>query len=204
MPKIVDHDARRQAIVEALWRVVDRDGFAAVSVRSVAAEAGFSRATIGHYFTSQAAVIAFAVEQNLNSVAQQLITLDLDNCTLDIAVDALLIVVPTTPERRRQAQVWLALAADPQPKDPAVARSLIHLNVTVRVGMMVVIRAMRRQGLVSPTRNTISEAARLHALVDGLSVQTLSDPLTMPPTEVANILRYHLQQLASAQPEQFA
>ena len=43
MPKIVDHDARRSLIIYALWRVVARDGASAVSVRSVASEAGVSR-----------------------------------------------------------------------------------------------------------------------------------------------------------------
>ncbi|MDQ1250665.1 MAG: hypothetical protein QG597_5044, partial [Actinomycetota bacterium] len=50
MPKIVDHEARRREIVEAMWRIVQREGFAAVSVRSVAAEAGLSKASISHYF----------------------------------------------------------------------------------------------------------------------------------------------------------
>ena len=50
MPKIVDHDKRRQLIIDGMWKIVQRDGFDAVSVRSVAAEEGLSKSTIAHYF----------------------------------------------------------------------------------------------------------------------------------------------------------
>src|SRR5690606_38395555 len=40
MPRHVDHTRRREEIASALWRVVQRDGMRAVSVRSVAKEGG--------------------------------------------------------------------------------------------------------------------------------------------------------------------
>ena len=42
MPRVVDQEARRQLISDALLAVVRRDGVGAVSVRSVAKEAGLS------------------------------------------------------------------------------------------------------------------------------------------------------------------
>ncbi len=53
MPKIVDHDARREEIAQALWRVVRRDGIRAASVRTVAAEAGWSAGAVRYYFPDQ-------------------------------------------------------------------------------------------------------------------------------------------------------
>lgn len=195
MPKIVDHDARRREIVDAMWRVVERDGFAAVSVRSVAAEAGLSKASISHYFSKQSDVLVFAVEENIGSVTNELVQLDLDHCDVDIAVEALMIVIPTTAERRRQAQVWLALLSK-QNLDPASTRALTHLNITVRVGIMVVLRALKSKGLVAPDRDILTECARLHAFVDGLSLQTLTDPSLMPTAQVRRLVRSHLEDLA--------
>ena len=40
MPKIVDHEARRAELAEAVWRLASRDGLEAVTLRGVAAEAG--------------------------------------------------------------------------------------------------------------------------------------------------------------------
>lgn len=195
MPKIVDHEERRREIVEAMWRVVEQAGFAAVSIRSVAAEAGMSKAAIGHYFPKRSDVIASAVERDIGSVTSELVELDLDTCTIDVAVAALMVVIPTTEQRRRHSQVWLSLLAAQDP-DPDISRSLTHLNVTVRVGLMVVLRAFRKQGGVAASRDLLVESARLHALVDGLSLQALTDPTTMPPGQVETLVRLHLEDLA--------
>ena len=195
MPKIVDHDERRSDIVDAMWRVVEHSGFEAVSIRSVAAEAGMSKATIGHYFRKRSDLISYAVERNIITVTSELVKLDLDTCTVDVAVEALMVTIPTTPQRRQQSQVWLSLLASHN-LDPDISRSLTHLNVTVRVGLMVVLRALRKQGVVAANRDLLLESARLHAYVDGLSLQTLTDPATMPPAQVRTLVRLHLEDLA--------
>src|SRR4051812_47654230 len=60
MPKVVDHVAKRQELVDALLRVVARDGIHAVSVRSVAAEAGCSIRPVQYYFADKADLLAAA------------------------------------------------------------------------------------------------------------------------------------------------
>lgn len=195
MPKIVDHQARRRDIVAAMWRIVERDGFAAVSVRSVAAEAGVSKATISHYFAKQSDLLVQAVEENIASVTGQLVELDLDHCTAEVVEEAMMIAIPTTAQRRREAQVWLALLSQHN-LDPASTRALTHLNVTVRVGIMVVLRAMKAQGLMAPDRDILVECARTHALVDGLSLQTLTDPGLMPAGQIRRLVRAHVADLA--------
>lgn len=197
MPKVVDHDLRRREIVDAMWRVVQRDGFRAVSVRSVAAEAGLSKATIGHYFAKQSDVLVAAVEASIQSVTDELVKLDFDHCDVEVALDALLIVIPVTPQRRLEAQVWLALLSQHN-LDPESTRALTHLNVTVRVGIMVVLRALKAQGLLSPERDILLECASVHALVDGLSLQTLTDPGLMPVSQIRIVLRSHLRGLAQS------
>lgn len=52
MPKIVDHDERRELYLDAMFRVIERDGADALSIRSVAAEAGGSKSSIANYFSS--------------------------------------------------------------------------------------------------------------------------------------------------------
>jgi len=62
MPKIVDHAARREEIAEALWRVVRRDGIRAASVRTIAAEAGWSAGAVRYYFPDQDGLLSFAMD----------------------------------------------------------------------------------------------------------------------------------------------
>lgn len=62
MPKQVDHQARREAIAHALWRVVDEQGWSKATMREVAREAGVSLGQLQHYFSSRAEMLAFGVE----------------------------------------------------------------------------------------------------------------------------------------------
>lgn len=63
MPKIVDHEARREEISAALWRIVEREGISGASIRSVANEAGYPKATAMHYFKNEAELLTCAMDQ---------------------------------------------------------------------------------------------------------------------------------------------
>jgi AcrR family transcriptional regulator len=62
VPKKIDHQARRLELTEALWRITRRDGWDAISLRKVAAEAGVSMGMVQHYFTTKDEMLAFAIE----------------------------------------------------------------------------------------------------------------------------------------------
>lgn len=62
MPKQVDHHARRLQLLDALLRITRRDGWDAISLRHVAAEAGVSMGMVQHYFTTKDEMLRFAVE----------------------------------------------------------------------------------------------------------------------------------------------
>ncbi|HLI24528.1 MAG TPA: TetR/AcrR family transcriptional regulator [Acidimicrobiales bacterium] len=53
MPKIVDHDERRRAIVKAARRVIGANGLQGTTVRAIAQEAGCSNGTLAHYFVNR-------------------------------------------------------------------------------------------------------------------------------------------------------
>lgn len=195
MPKIVDHDARRQEIVAAMWRVVLRDGFGAVSVRSVAAEAHMSKTMIGHYFAKQSDVLALAVEQTIDSVTDQIDATELDTVTPEAARKIVLTMIPTTRRRRQEASVWLALLAE-SGRDPELRPVLTHLNDSVLDGATRLLEGMRSAGLLSADRDLNLEARRLHALIDGLSLQSLTDPDSTPPKVVRAVVAEHLASLA--------
>ena len=62
MPKQVDHQARRLELLDALMRITRADGWDAISLRKVAAEAGTSLGTVQHYFSTKEEMLRFAVE----------------------------------------------------------------------------------------------------------------------------------------------
>jgi len=62
VPRQVDHDERRRAIIAALFRVAARDGLAGVSIRNVAAEAGVPAPRVQYYFGTKLALFDGALQ----------------------------------------------------------------------------------------------------------------------------------------------
>lgn len=58
MPKLVDHDARRGELVDALLRIASTRGLQAVSMREVAAEAGVSLRVVQYYGVDKRTLMA--------------------------------------------------------------------------------------------------------------------------------------------------
>lgn len=195
MPKIVDHDERRQEYVAALWRLVERDGASAVSVRSVADEAGVSKTNISYYFPTMVDLLAAAVDELVDATRRRLGTMDLTNVDLDQAVALIMLTIPDTPARRRQSEIWLTLVAG-RGSDPRSDALLSDLTKRVRTGVLQGLKLFSSHGLVDTGRDLDLEATRLHALIDGLSLQTMNDMKMMPPSRIRSVVTHHLTELA--------
>ena len=195
MPKIVDHDERRRVIVEALWRVVARDGAHEVSVRHVAAEAGMPKSSIGHYVGTMPQLMGLAVDQLVQDNTDYLMSLDLLSLDADKATEVLYTLVPVSERRRHMSGVWLLLASQAG-ADPEFAEVLHRLNASVAEGIGELLRAMQQRGLVESDRDIDRETRRLHALIDGLALQCMTDPSLRSETDVRAILRDEVARLA--------
>lgn len=60
MPRIVDRDERRAHIVEAVTQIIVRDGFDRLTMRQIAAEAGYAHGAIARYFPDKQSLLAAA------------------------------------------------------------------------------------------------------------------------------------------------
>lgn len=188
MPKIVDHDERRRVIVEALWRVIARDGAHEVSVRHVAAEAGMPKSSIGHYVGTMPQLLGLAVDQLVEHNTDYLMTLDLLELDTDNVTEALCTLVPVTAEQRHRSGVWLLLIAQAG-AEPEFAEVLHRLNASIVEGLRELLAGMAQQGLLHATRDIDTEVRRLHAMIDGLAIQSLTDPALRSEADVRALLR---------------
>jgi AcrR family transcriptional regulator len=188
----VDHAQRRQEIADALWRVLRRDGFAGASVRTVAAEAGWSTGSIRHYFSSQNELIAFAMQTLTQQVQERIAAVGAEVRDLAGVVDLLEEVLPMDAQRRAEAEVWLALSA--------AARTDDELRVITEESH----RGLRRLcqssvrlvvGEDGGGRDLVLETDRLHALLDGLALHGTMHPRLMPRTRIRAALLAHLVEL---------
>lgn len=57
MPRIVDHDAQREQLLDACFRLIADEGYAASSMRRLARAAGVSTGTLYHYFPDKRSIL---------------------------------------------------------------------------------------------------------------------------------------------------
>ncbi len=194
---MVDTEARREELAEALWRVIRREGLERASVRNVAREAGWSMGALRHYFSTQNELLAFAMRLIIERARGRIEALDLSACGPRLAVEAVLSeVLPLEAGRRIEAEVWLALTGRAL-LDPSL-RSLRDESYDLLQGLCQrLVSMLIESGLASPELNVDLEAERLYALVDGLALHAVVRPERAPAVLVTKVLARHLDDLCN-------
>ncbi|MFI9723214.1 TetR/AcrR family transcriptional regulator [Streptomyces sp. NPDC052396] len=202
MPKIVDAQARRREVAQAVQRVVSRAGsLEAASLRNVAAEAGLAIGSVRHYFTDHTELLTFAMEdlgrrigRRVRERAEPLLhpAVDLDRRALTEELFAELL--PLDDTRHQEAALWLAFttAARTRPELRPCAR---ELQEGLRTLIGQVLAEARRMGGVPQRLDAELESLRLAALLDGLTLQAVLYPGLVTATEMRRVLRRQLDQL---------
>ncbi|MEV0291863.1 MULTISPECIES: TetR/AcrR family transcriptional regulator [unclassified Kribbella] len=167
MPKVVDPVERRQDVVEAVLRLVRRDGLEQASVRNVAREAGLSMGSLRHYFASQSELMMFAFRTVIDRIEARLASLEPEPDPRRRAERVLLELLPLDDERRAENEVWLAFTSRAM-VDPALRALRDEGYDALRAGCRAILTELSAAGL-APT-DIPAETERLHALLDGLAV----------------------------------
>jgi AcrR family transcriptional regulator len=171
MPKIVDHEERREELAAAVWRLASREGLEAVTIRAVAAEAGWSTGALHHYFSDKEELLLFAFQTVADrvgrrvSVAQEAATEPLEHVR-----ELLAIGLPLDAERRAETRVWFAFLGLALTR-PVLARAQRAAYRHWRRLVASALEQARDHGEVDPGIDAEREAAGLVALADGLAIQ---------------------------------
>jgi AcrR family transcriptional regulator len=170
VPKIVDHEERRRDLAEAVWRVICTHGAEAVTIRNVAAEAGWSSGALRHYLPTREDLLVFAFRL-AGERASERIRAAGDASPALILEEAM----PLDEERRQEALIWFAFVGI-APSHPTLAAELdrAYRDIIARLPMRV---GGRRRAEV------------LFAAVDGITIQALAMPAVMTPARQRAALR---------------
>ncbi|WP_460366816.1 TetR/AcrR family transcriptional regulator [Actinocorallia lasiicapitis] len=183
---MVDHETRRRELAQALWRVVRRDGVDAVSVRSVAAEAGWSPGALRHYFPDQRELIAAAMRLVTEQVTARIGALDPEGTRVEKALAYFEQLLPLDRARRTEAEVWFSFVTRAR-LDPELAALTASVHAELRAFIASIITQLEIQ---DPTA-----APRTHALIDGLCLHLLLYPEAVTPQDARAQLRAALTAL---------
>lgn len=187
MPRVVNHDERREEIAEAAWKVIEREGLARADLRKIAREVGYTTGVITHYFRDKRELMSFAfgllVDHSMARMSRASAEAGL--------MEALAQVLPLDKERRRETTVWLAMVSASL-TDPELAEELRLRYRQAREAMLPVFGIALEQGLGEDPEDVGDE---LLAVVDGITIDALSDPERYPPDRQLALLRRALVRL---------
>lgn len=194
MVKRTSTEARREEIADAVLQVIRRDGIGAASVRTVADEAGLSTGSLRHFFGTQSELLLFAMELVTRRVHERIAAIEF---TGDLRADARLLAeqfVPLDADRRGEMDVWQAFVVAAR-TDPALAAVRDRTDREMYEGFLRLAGALHDAGLLAPDTSVEVEAARLHALVDGLAAHGVNHPRRMDAERLHAVLDAHFAAL---------
>lgn len=181
MPKDVDHDERREELLEAVWRVVARDGIERATIRAIARETGWSSGVLAHYFADKDDIIDSALRLMYERIAARwevkLAGLTGVRALHELVLDNL----PLDDERELETKFLMNYWSREirggnhhhQPPPTRRAPMLIDLLTTLT-------REAQEAGDIRTDEAAQDIAERLLGLIDGFSLHTLLDPDRLP------------------------
>ncbi|MFD8699524.1 TetR/AcrR family transcriptional regulator [Kitasatospora purpeofusca] len=194
MPKLVDHDERRAQIVDALLRTAADTGLHAVTMRSVAVEAGISVRLVQYYFDTKEQLLLAAVNRLTTRMGERV--RDRVRATgpsptpRDIVEAVLLEAVPTDEESRVFHLVHTEYAVLSVTDTALGGRDFLAAPDEMEAFLVGQLEAAQRSGATDPRLDAHQEAAVLLAASAGLGLSVLLGQRT--PEDAIAALRYHL------------
>jgi AcrR family transcriptional regulator len=197
MPKVVDHEQRREELAAAVWRLASREGLDAVTMRGVAAEAGWSTGAVAHYFADKEELVLFAFETVADRVGRRIVrAAERARDPLELLRTQLVEGLPLDAERRAEVRLWFAFLVLAETR-PRLARAGREAYREWRGRIAKTLEQGQRQGLVDERIDSPREAAALVALVDGLAIQASFEPRRLTKERQLEVLDGRLRGLRS-------
>ncbi len=173
MPKDVDHDERREELLEAVWRVIARDGMERATIRTIAKETGWSSGVLAHYFADKEEIIGSALRLMYERIAARWEVKLADLSGIRALHELVLDNLPLDDERELETKVFMNYwsreirnrAARHDRRAPKLIDRLIELA-----------REGQDAGEIRSDEAPEDIAERLLGLIDGYSLHALLDP----------------------------
>jgi AcrR family transcriptional regulator len=196
VPKIVDHEARREELVEATWRVIARAGMVGATMREIAREAGVSTGILAHYFADKEDLLGYALRLSHRRVYERIHTGTQGLVGLAALRVIMLEALPLDQERLLEAQIELnffSLAVGNESLRELQNREFerfwdeLHHRVSEAQAL----------GEIATALDADSITHQLIILVEGISLEAVLYPARVHPDRQVDILEHFLAQVTA-------
>ena len=173
----MDHEERRRTVLRATWRCIGDRGTEKITLREIAAEAGYTTGMIAHYFESKAEVLFAALELVVDELLDEITTITpRTRLELLAVMDS---VLPTTPERVLQWRVLVWLWAHSL-ADAKLAERSRELQRALRAAILAVLRSLVVAGTLSESTEINEVGRKLAHGLHGLGLDATFAPADWP------------------------
>jgi AcrR family transcriptional regulator len=196
VPKIVDHDARRQELVAATWRVIARTGIVGVTTREIAREADVSTGILAHYFRDKEELLATTLRVSHRQFYERIQSLTQGLVGLEALRVIVLEALPLDAQRLLEAQIeinfWSLALGNAGLQDLQHAEferfwDVLHYRVS----------EAQKLGEIAEDVDSGKVTHQLIILVEGLSVEAVLYPARAQPERQREILDAFLAQVGT-------
>lgn len=168
MVNTIDTSARRDLVADAVFALVAEDGVAAASVRRIADRTGLATGSVRHFFASQHALHAFAMQELADRIGRR-VRAHADVADPVARCEAMVCeLLPLTDEAERELRAWVSFVAASRGRSDLRAIADRTFTAT-RSFLEDVVEHLRG-------RAHARAAEDLHVLVDGVTFQLLHWP----------------------------
>lgn len=181
-----------QKLLDAVTAILVEEGFEGVSVRKVATRAGVSIGAVQHHFPTKDGMLIAAMDQASAQFRQRLAERVPDDSAAEPALRALASeLLGARPDQRTMSVLWVARLARAEVDG---ATGATHARDWGELAELLA----RLLSAARPDRGQTwadDRAAALLALVDGLAVSVLREPVRMTAGRAERILGDYLDEL---------
>ncbi len=194
MPKKVDHEARREELVLAAWRVIAARGIDEVTIREIARESGYSSGVLAHYFENKDDLLAHALRLSHTRIRKRYD----DEVQAPVAADTLRAILldnlPLDEQRDLETRIEMSFWAR------ALRNEALHeIQQQESEGLRALLRELvekaQEEGAISPDHDREEILELLGAVIDGISLHALLYPDRLPADKQAKVMEFALQLL---------
>ena len=189
MPKIVDHEERRQAIAKTAMRVIAAKGLEASKLSDIAKQAGVTTDAITHYFADKDSVLNAALE-----ISHKLTFSAMDQERAKAKASLLSVLqyaLPINEKSRCAMSVWLAFWSQSMVKSLVADRQTeLHLQWHAKVEENVIFFCNKKN--ISTPKNLKDCCESITAFINGIIIRGVMDPDNWPAARQKKLLKKHL------------
>jgi AcrR family transcriptional regulator len=196
MPKEVDHEARREELLEAVWRVIARDGIEGATIRTIAKETGWSTGVLAHYFGDKDDIIVSALRLAYERIAARwdakLEGLTGINALYELVIDNL----PLDDERELETKLlmnyWSRVIRGQDGSPPPRHRGPLLIDLLAQL-----VADAQEAGEIRTDESPEDIAERLLGLIDGFSLHALLNPERLSEARQISLIQQEFDRLRS-------